>query len=194
MLIIAPFFKLTARLSLLALLLTIGTAIIAEANTNVDELQRKIADITLLKKQLEDRRKQAESAIEALLVQQKDLVAEVHLLSNSLNLKSYQDAQKHLRIRYDIDLLRTITTYLQEFETKIHLYQTGSDKLTYLQHLAEDTVQMISTLSDYQIDALTTQISLVINQYLDEAHNIHIDLRNIEMASGERVWENVIKN
>ncbi len=182
------------RFALIGLLTVMVTCFDAQASTNTEELQRKIADISLLKQQLQDRKQQAESALETLLRQQKEIVAEVHVLLKSLNISSFDEAQQHLRLRYDIELLRTITAYRQGFETKIRFYQNGRDKLAYLQQLAEDDTRMITTLSDFQIDALATQISLVINQYLKEAHNIQIDLQNIEMSSGQSVWDTITGN
>lgn len=183
--------KVPAIFALIMLVLTAGMAFPADAGTTMEELQRKIADMALLKQQLEDRRKEAESALEKLLSQQNDLIAEVHLLIRSLRINSLEDAQKNLRLRNDIELLRTISTYHQAFESKIRRYQTGSNKLTYLQQLAEDDIRMVATLNDFQIDALATQISLVISQYLDEAHSIQIDPQDIEAASAQSVWETV---
>jgi hypothetical protein len=163
----------------------------AQANSNIAELQRKIADITLLKKQLGDRQRQAESALETLLKQHNDLLAEAHVLISSFKIRSFEDSQQNLRLRYDMELLGTIAAYRRAFEAKIRLYQTGRDKLVYLQQLAQDDTKMVATLSDFQMDALATQISLVINQYLGEAHNIQIDPQAIEPVSSQKIWENI---
>ena len=177
---------------MIGFLIFLSTGYPARANTTIQDLQRKIADLSLLKQQLGDRQKQAEEAIEALLNQQNDLLAEVRLLIKSLNIKSLEEAQNHLRLHYDIDLLKTITIYLNEFEIKIRFFQTGQGKMAYLRQLAEDDTRMISTLNDFQIDALATQISLVINQYLSEALSIQIDLSKIETASDQHIWDNII--
>ena len=171
------------------LLLSLGIGREAAANSNADELQRKIADITLLNQQLGDRMQQAEAALEAILKQQTSLVDEIHLLVKSLKISSLDDALAHLRLRNDLKLMRTIDAYRRAFETKIGFYQTGQSKLTYLQQLVEDDARMVATLNDFQIDALTTQVSLVINQYLDDAHSIQIDSQNIDMASPQIIWD-----
>ena len=176
-------------LTLLSLWLIVGMQSDAAANTTVEELQRKNADITLLKQQLGDRMIEAESALEALLKQQNSLLDEVHLLIKSLKIKSFEDAQRHLRLRNDMDLLKTMAAYRRAFEEKIRFYQTGRNKLTYLQQLAEDDTRMVSTLSDFQIDALATQVSLVINQYLDDAHSVQIDPQKVDTASAQSIWE-----
>lgn len=164
------------------------------ANSKAEELKRKIADIGLLKQQLEDRQQQAEAVLASLVVQRNELLSEVRLLQRSLNFKSYQQAMQYERAYYNIELLRIIMAYSNEFTNKIRLYQTGQDKLTYLQQLADDDIKMIGALNDFEIDALTTQISLVISKYLGEAHIIQIDPEKIEPSAPETVWETMVRN
>jgi predicted peptidase len=173
--------------------LALATVPCSEAlgDTNIAELQRKIADITLLKKQLADRQRQAESALEALLKQNNELFAEAHVLISSFKIRNFEDAEQNLRLRYDMELLGTIAAYRRAFEEKIRLYRNGQDKLVYLKQLAEDDTKMINALNDFQIDALATQISLVINQYLEEAHNIQIDPQAVEAVHSRLIWEHL---
>jgi hypothetical protein len=174
------------------MILLIGTLLFnplaAFANVKVNALEQKIADLALLYKQLTDRGSQAEMALDALQTQKQELIAEVMLLAKSDQLKTYQQARDNLRIHYNLILLGTIEAYLQAFEAKLRLYQTGCDKLNYLKQLANDDIKMITTLNDLQIDALTTQISLLINRYLPEAHIIQIDPARIIPEAPERVW------
>jgi hypothetical protein len=160
---------------------------------NPEELQRKIADITLLKQQLLDRKSHAESMQEKLTRQQAELIAEVRLLQKSFGFKSYQQAKEFDRARYNIQLLTSIIAYNQIFSDKIKIYQTGHDKLNYLLQLAEDDIKMIRTLHDFEIDALTTQISLVINRYIGEAHIIQIDPQRIKLPPPEKIWADISK-
>jgi hypothetical protein len=184
--------KTLVMLILFGLLFVLATGSKAEAKAGTEDLQRKIADITLLKQQLGDRRQQAEDALEALLKQQDEFMAEARLLIKSLKIKSIQEAQKNLRLHYGIELLRIIRAYSQAFESKIRFYQTGRDKLTYLLQLAQDDIKMVTTLSGFEIDALTTQISLVVNQYLGQAHNIQIAPPNMDAISAESIWESIM--
>jgi hypothetical protein len=163
------------------------------AATKAQQLKQKIADITLLQQQLQDRSKKAEYILNELLVQRNDIVSEIRILVRSLNIQSLEQARKHQRIHYNIELLRLLVAYIDEFDAKVHLYRTGFDRLTYLHQLANDDILMVSTLSDFQIDALTTQISLVINRYMPEAHTIQIDPRHVLKASDQSVWEAILK-
>ncbi len=178
----------------IACLLAFSTpAALASESSKPDELQRKIADIALLKQQLADRKAHAAAIQATLLKQQDDLVAEVRLLQKSFGFKSYQQAKKFDRARHNIGLLQTIIAYNRLFAEKIKIYQTGHDKLNYLQQLAEDDIKMIRTMNDFEIDALTTQISLVINRYLREAHVIQIDQKHMELVPPEKVWDGIVK-
>lgn len=163
----------------------------AAANPKAEELEQKIADITLLHNQLNDRTHQAATIRNALIEQKDALSAEVAVLVKSLNIKTLSQARRHHRIRYNLELLRTIWAYLDQFEAKLLFYQTGRDKLGYLKQLSDDDIKMINTLNDMKIDALTTQISLVVNRYLPEAHAIEIDPDRIDPPSSEKVWRRI---
>ena len=165
----------------------------ARAGSEADELRQKIADIGLLKEQLTDRIQQAEGVLAELLAQQRNLVDEVRLLQKSYDMKSYEQVTNFDRARYNIELLRSLTAYTEAFTQKIQFYHSGYDKLTYLRQLAEDDIKMIQTMNNFEIDALTTQISLVINTYLREAHVIQIDPEKIELPSAESIWEKVVQ-
>lgn len=165
----------------------------AFAESKADELQRKIADIGLLKEQLADRIEQAEAVLAELVSQQQSLSNEVRLLQKSYAFKSYQQMRKFDRAHHNIELLRSLNAYADAFAKKIRFYQTGYDKLNYLKQLAEDDIKMINTMNDFEIDALTTQISLVINRYLGEAHIIQIDPERIKLASSEEIWKQIVK-
>jgi hypothetical protein len=163
------------------------------AESKAHELQRKIADIGLLKEQLADRMQQAKSVLTELQAQQRNLATEVRLLHKSYDFKSYQQVRKFDRAHHNIELLRSLTAYSEAFAKKIRFYQSGYDKLTYLSQLAEDDIKMINAMNDFEIDALTTQISLVINTYLREAHVIQIDPEKIELATSESIWNKIVK-
>ncbi len=165
----------------------------ASANQKAEQLRQKMADITLVHQQLKDRIDQAEALREALWEQQNALTAEIKVLTKSLNIQNYKQAHQHLRIRYNMELIGTIMSYLSEFDTKIRFYQTGRDKLSYLHQLAEDDIKMVTTMNDLKIDALATQISLVINRYLPQAHIIQIDPDGIDPASAEDAWKEVVQ-
>ena len=165
----------------------------AYANGKVAQLQQKMADITLLKQQLNDHSQKAEQVRTQLMEQKEELYSEIRILVKSLNIKSLDQAQQHLRIHYNIELLRTLMAYEKEFDVKIRFYQTGHDKLAYLYQITSDDAKMAATLNDFEIDALTTQISMMVNKYLPQAHAIQIDPQRIKPLTSQKVWDAVLK-
>ncbi len=161
----------------------------AAANVKRAELEQKIADIALLQNQLGDRMQQTQAILHALLEQQNQVTSEIQVLVRSLNIKNIAQVQEHLRLRNNFELLRMIHAYTDELEVKLTFYQTGRERLGYLRKLAEDDIRMIATLSDLKIDALTTQISLMITRYLPEAHVIQIDPQDVALSSLEQAWK-----
>lgn len=174
-----------------ALLLSTGLAPLAGANTKGAQLEQIVADIDLLQQQLKDRIDQAGILHAALAEQRTTLNAEIQVLLRSLKIKELRQANDHPRLRHNLELLRTIHTYMDELEAKQVLYRTGRDRLSYLRQLAQDDIRMIRTVSDLKIDALSTQISMVINRYLPEAHTIQIDPQKVSPLPIEAVWQRV---
>ena len=166
----------------------------ALANPKAAELEQKIADINLLLQQLKDRSAKVKSIRHALGKQHDALVSEIQIVRKSLGIKSIKQARRHQRLHYNLDLLRTIYTYMDELDAKLLLLQTGHDRLEYLRQLAEDDIRMITTLNDLKIDALTTQISLVINRYLPEAHTIQIDPQHLPLLTVQQVWDRLSRD
>jgi hypothetical protein len=161
----------------------------AAANPKTEELQLKLADISLLRQQLLDRSRQAEQIRQALVGQQSFLVDETSSLCRTQKIKNLKQAQSNRRIHFDLELLRIIESYLDILDKKIRYYQTGNDKLAYLEQSAADDLKMMATLNVLKIDALSTQISLVVNHYLPEAHTILINPAQIEPVAVETVWK-----
>jgi hypothetical protein len=163
----------------------------AAANSKIAELQQKVADIALLHQELGHRIEQANEMREVFEQQRQLLTDEMTVLKNNCNATNGIPAEDELRIHYNKELLRVIATYTSQLEAKIVFFQTGQDKLTYLQKLACDDIRLIDTLKDLAIDALMTQISLVINTYLTEAHTIQLNPVEILSPVPEETWRTV---
>ncbi|KJS30324.1 MAG: hypothetical protein VR64_16610 [Desulfatitalea sp. BRH_c12] len=180
-------------LLLVTLLWSISVPPAALANPKIAELERKIADLNLLHQQLKDRMLQAKELSAALAEQEKMLVSEISVLVRSKRITNWEQARQNTRLHYNIELLRTLMPYMDELNDKLTFYQDGRDRLGYLRQLAEDDLRMITALNNLKIDALTTQISLVINRYLPEAHVIQIDPQRIAVPPSQHIWERVAR-
>ena len=162
------------------------------ANEKISELNQKIADITLLDKQLHDRYEQVVTIQADLKNQKKNYAAEISILAKSLQISTYEEASQQFRIHYNLELLRTINAYLDELDIKLLFYQSGQNRLQYLRQMAEDDIKMISAINDMKIEALVTQISLVVSRYLPEAHVIQIDVDNIVKPTSRTIWNEIL--
>ena len=163
----------------------------ALANSNTRELERKAADITLLMEQLEDRRQQADAVLGELSRLENEIANEVRILKKSYDAAVLDDAMSHPRLVYNIKLMQQLLAYDQALEDKIRFYQSGRDKLTYLHQLVQDDLKMTTTIDDFKIDALTTQISMLVNKYLSEAHIIQLDSQRVTQVSPQQVWNHI---
>ena len=184
--------KLTRRLVFTAICLACLAPAVAGANLKTEQLEQKIADLALLYQQLEDRSQQAAAIRSALAAQRKTLETEIYFLMKSEKIDSYEQADKNLRIHYNVELLGSNLAYSTVLEEKIKEYEIGRDKLAYLQKLAQDDIKMIAALDNLKIDALMTQISLVINRYLPDAHVIQLDPDAIAPVKPRTVWQQVV--
>lgn len=163
----------------------------ARANTKSEDLKQKVADIALLHHQLADRIEQAKAIREKFRHQKQSLTDEINVLRQAKQFKTFEDADQHLRIHYNLLLIGSVDGYLKEIDNKILYFETGQNRLVYLQKSASDDIRMIDTLNDLEIDALTTQISLVISQYLPEAHVIQLSTDDITPSPPQLVWERI---
>ncbi len=161
------------------------------ANQKVGLLQQKIADLQLLDSELERHISQAEALKTKLVEQRRFLEQELVDLNRLLKLRSLQEAFQKPRFKYDLKLIVTLDAYIEALVKKIDFYQLGRDKVAFLLQLAEDDIRMLSALSDLRIEALTTQISLLINRYLPEAHAIVITPDDLQYSSPQAIWQKI---
>ncbi len=178
-------------LSLLAFLALPAMYGNAAAESKSVLLQHKTADLKLLHQQIAERRQEATELLQTLDAQKEELIAEINVLAKSFHVVSYTQAKQHPRIFYNIELLRSMLAYMDAFQAKIQFFDTGQDQLTYMRQLVQDDARLTATLDDYEIDALTTQISLVVNQYLADAHVLRIDPDPKELMSASDVWAGI---
>jgi len=175
------------------LCLSVVTHTPAQAASKDTVLQQRLADISLLHGQLQEKVKNAEDLREALYDEVKQLRAEVVALKNELKIRTFSEGVNIPRIRYNLTLIRELKGYIANFNEKIRFLQIGSDKLYYLYHQAEDDLRIIHTLNDLKIEALQSQIDGVMGAYLPEAHNLLIDLNRIPYETPERIWKEIFR-
>lgn len=183
----------TRGLGLAALCLFLLNHAPVQAAPKTASLQQRLADISLLHSQLQEKIESAERLREALYEEVKNLRTEIVALKKEYHIQALAEGVEIPRIRYNLTLLRELKGYIANFNEKIRFLQIGSDKLYYLYHQAEDDLRIINTLNDLKIEALQSQIDGVMAAYLPEAHNLLIDLSRIPYETPERIWEEMAK-
>jgi len=124
----------------------------------------------------------------------KELIKEIIDQQEQLNIIGFKSAIREPRIKYNLSLIQQIIGLIAAFDKKIIYYKIGNDKLKYLHSQADDDLQIVTTLSDMRIEALTSQIEQVINTYLPEAHKVIIDPSMVQFQKIESIWTKIVKN
>jgi hypothetical protein len=155
------------------------------------ELQRKMADVSLLQAQLAEKKNQAIRIREQLYGHLETLKAEILTEQKQARITTYPAALKCPRIRYNLRLSGEIHAYIAKFNDKIRFYQIGLDKLDYLYQQVDDDLKIIQTINNLKIEALTAQIEAVIAEYLPEAHRILINLEPLQEENPQLLWEKI---
>jgi hypothetical protein len=171
-----------------------GTVYIVYGDEGIADLQQKMAEISLLQSQINERKSEAIEIREKLYMQLSDLTTEIKTILDQEKIKTFESAKEVPRIYHNIQLSSEIYAYISQFNQKIRFYQIGQDKLDYLYQQADDDLKIINTLTHLKIEALLTQIDAVIFEYLPEAHRILISLDNMNSIDAKTVWNKIRPN
>lgn len=175
-------------------LCVMGFAFLSHADDRAAALQQKMADINLLQNQLNERKSEAIEIREKLYTHLSTLKAEIETVAAKENINEFKTAQNIPRIRYNMRLIAEILSYIDQFNQKIRYFQIGQDKLEYLYQQADDDLKIINTLTNLKIEALVSQIDVIVFEYLPEAHRILITLDALNVINAETVWRKIIQD
>jgi hypothetical protein len=172
-------------------LIIFPTTAIGEKST---VLQQKIADISLLQSQLNERKNDALKIRENLYQHLFTLKTEIKTITTQNKIETFNGAKAHPRIFHNLQLSAEIHSYIGQINQKIRAYQIGLDKLDYFYQLADDDLKIINTLTNLKIEALLIQIDVIISEYLPEAHRILISLDNLDNVDTATIWKKIFRN
>ena len=158
------------------------------------DLQQKMAEINLLQNQLNQRKNNAVEIREKLYGHLSILGSEIKTIAAQKKIETFKGAQAHPRVLHNLQLYGEVQSYIDQINQKIRYYQIGLDKLDYLYQCADDDLKIINTLTHLKIEALVTQIDMVIQTYLPEAHRILISLDNLNIGDAKTVWSQMIRD
>lgn len=177
--------------AMLLLIFIVGNVDISLALENSSNLQQKMAEISLLQSQLNERRGEAIKIREQLYSHLSEYRSEIKAITTQEKIINFNAAEKYPRIRNNLQLCGEIVYYIEQVNQKIRFYQIGQDKLDYLYQQADDDLKIINALTNLKVEALLAQIDSVILDYLPEAHRILIDFDTAMIVDLETIWKKV---
>ncbi len=191
MILSAPIYPTLFGRTLFVCLLLAGLArpLAAMPNADSEQLQRTMAGIALLNKQLAQRRADAAEIREQLSIRLKAVRSEALQEIRDSRVDSEAAALAHTRLYYDLMLMAEIRAYMDRYARKIAYYRVACDRLGYLYQQADDDLKIVNTLSGVKIDALISQIEKVIDGYLPDAQTLGIEPDTLTFESPQATWK-----
>lgn len=157
-----------------------------------DLLRRTMADVSLLKSQMVQRRVDAVGIREALMDQLKTIRSEAGWEAQERGIKTLAEAKAHPRLYYDLILMAEIQAYIDRYTQKIAYYRVACDRLNYLYQQADDDLKMVGTLSGLKIDTLAAQAEKIRDAYHSEAQTLVIPIdAGFVIEPTEAVWDSL---
>ena len=76
------------------------------------------------------------------------LIGEIHDEQIRFDIHTHPEAMLNLRIRYNLRLIQVLQAYVNRLNERIIYFQTGNERLKYLDHQIKDDMAIINTLED----------------------------------------------
>ena len=163
------------------------------ADNNAERLRETMADISLLKGQMVQRKTDADGIRDALSEYLNAIETEARREWQEKGLNTEVEALNNPRLLYDLMLMAEIQAYIRRYTQKIGDYRVACDRLSYLYQQADDDLKIVSTLSGMKIDALVSQAGKILDGYLPEAQTIVIQPDKLTIETPEKMWESLSK-
>ena len=179
-------------LLLITLLLIPGTLLANNSKTST--LCSKMAEISLLRQKVMERKVQASKLCEQLKQRIKELEKEIKVEGKGKTITSFQEAVRNTRINYNLKLIQKTLSYISRLKEKIQLFNIASEELAFAYQLAEDDLRILETLDDMKIEKVVDQIDKTSGKYQSEASRLVIDSNGIVLTPPEEIWESIMRD
>jgi hypothetical protein len=184
--------QLVFKILLVLIILIFTTTVEGASDPKTLELNRKLSEISDLRHGLSGRIAEALKKRDQLQKLIDELTKEILRIRDNRQLKSYQTAVKHPRIRYNIKLIHQLDAYTYRLNKRMAYFESGDETLKYLHQQVVDDLQLIRTLNDMQVDELIKKINAVLDEYIPETKNNIITVENIQATNPEIIWTKII--
>jgi phenylalanyl-tRNA synthetase alpha subunit len=180
--------QLVFKILLVVIILIFTTPVDGASDPKSLELNRKLSEISALQHGLSDRIAVAVKMRDQFQKQVDELTNEILRIRDNRELKSYQAAVKHPRIRYNIKLIHQLAVYTHRLNKRMTYFESGNETLTFLHQQVVDDLQLIRTLNDMEVDELINKINTVLDEYFPETKKNIITVENIQASNPEKIW------
>lgn len=176
-------------LAAVILLLSLGPA--GAGSHKTGSLEEKIGKILALRAKMTDKIDQAIEIRTRLEHRFVELREEIQAEQSRFEIHSIQQALQNMRIRYNLSLIQVIRAYRDRLNARIDYFQTGNERLRFMVYEINDSIAIINTLVDMEIENLMNRIDGLLNEYIPETKKQTFDAADILPVPVERVWNEI---
>ena len=119
------------------------------------------------------------------------LIGEIHHAQIRFEIHSHPEAMLNLRIRYNLRLIQVLQAYVNRLNERIIYFQTGNERLKYLDHQIKDDMAIINTLEDMEIDNLIDSINVVLEEIIPETKKQTFEASDIRLQPLDLIWDEI---
>ena len=160
----------------------------AAAADSAELLRGTMADIVLLKEQMDQRKTDAVAIRDALSAKLEAIEIEARREWRETGIDTEADVLKNPKLFYDLMLMAEIQAYIDRYRQKTTFYRLAGERLGYLHQQADDALKIVSTLSGMKIDALVSQADEILDGYRPESQTIFIQPDQLIIEAPEKMW------
>jgi hypothetical protein len=182
------------RSILAAMVLLLFFAPVGAGSLKTGLLEQKIYEISTLRAKLIDKIDQAVEIRARLEQRYAELRDEIRVEQVRIDIHSHPQALQNLRIRYNLSLMQIVRAYTHRLNERIDYFQTGSERLRFMIHQANDDIAIINTLEDMEIKNSINRIDQLLDEYIPETKKQIFDATHISLTPIERIWNELNAN
>jgi hypothetical protein len=154
----------------------------------MDLLQQRISEIQALQTLMDEIRSQAAALQGTLQAKVAEYSLEIRKEQADLELKTFDQAIKVYRVRYNLKLVQQISAYLAAVSERIAFFQEGRERVDFLLQQAQDDLKMVQTLSDMEIADFIGRMDPVLAKYKEAANSNLFNIETIRQEKLEALW------
>ena len=156
-----------------------------------EALEQKSYEISSLRVTIIDKIDQAIERRTYLERRLSGFIGEIHDEQIQFEIYTHPEAMLNLRIRYNLRLIQVLQAYVNRLNERITYFQSGNERLKYLDHQIKDDMAILNTLEDMEIDNLIDSINVVLDEIIPETQKQTFEASDIRLQPLDRLWDEI---